>query len=42
MPHQVVRVTRPPMKGWLLPDAEVSVELWVPVTSWQLLFGVPS
>ncbi len=30
------------MKGWLLPDAEVSVELCVPVTSWQLPLGVPS
>ena len=38
----MVRVTRPPMKGWLLPDAEVSVELCVLVTSWQFPVGVPS
>ena len=39
---QVVRVTRPPMKGCPLPEAEVSLLPWVSDTSWQLPVGVPS
>ena len=30
------------MNGWLVPEAAVSVEFWVPDTSWQVPGGVPS
>lgn len=30
------------MKGWLVPDAEVSVPLCVLATSWHVPAGVPS